>query len=454
MRHLQPVLWTKGTLLSPQHLQLQDRFLEDSLRFRLEALSYCPWGFRDCRLDREALAAGMFSLTVASGIFPDGLLFDIPASDTTPPQRSLDQHFTPETKSVDVYLAVPNYREQGANVSVTKNGALADTRYIAEAIAVRDEVKGEAERPVQIARKGFRFLFEGESRQGYSTLRIARVLRAPSGEYSFDESFIPPLLDFRSNETLVTIARRLVEILGAKSTELAALRRHKNQSLADFTSSDIASFWLLYTINAFFPDVRHLFEVRGGHPEELFAVLVALAGSLTTFSKEIHPRDLPVYDHDRLEECFPELDVKLRQLLETVVPRNFVSLAFKQIQPSIYAVPLADERYFTNTRLYLAVRADMDHGDLIARGPQMIKVSSANQIDSIVRHAVSGLGMTHVVRPPSSLPVRLNYEYFALQQQGEHWASIFRSRNLAAYVPAEFPSAELELLILLPEAVR
>ena len=46
MRQLQPVLWTKGTLLSPQHLQTQDRFLEDLLRFRIEALAYCPWGDR------------------------------------------------------------------------------------------------------------------------------------------------------------------------------------------------------------------------------------------------------------------------------------------------------------------------------------------------------------------------------------------------------------------------
>ncbi|MEZ5353919.1 MAG: type VI secretion system baseplate subunit TssK [Bryobacteraceae bacterium] len=452
MRHLQPVLWTKGTLLSPQHLQLQDRFLEDSLRFRLDSLAYCPWGFRQIKLDHDALAAGMMSVTAASGIFPDGLLFDIPASDTHPPQRALEQHFTPETQSVDVFLAVPNYRDQGINVSVAKNGSLGDTRFVAEVVAVRDEVKDDGERQVQVARKGFRYLFEGESRQGYSTLRVARVLRGASGEFQFDESFVPPLLDFRVSEPLVTIARRLVEILGAKSTELASLRRHKNQSLADFTSSDIASFWLLYTINAFFPDVRHLFEVRGGHPEELFATLAALAGSLTTFSPTVHPRDLPVYDHDRLSECFPHLDVTLRELLETVVPKNFVSLSFKQIQPSIYAVPLADERFFTNTRFYLALRADMDHGEMIARGPQMLKVSSANQIDGLVRQAVSGLGLAHVVRPPASLPVRLNYEYFALSQSGPHWDSIVRSRNLAAYVPASFPSAELELIILLPEA--
>lgn len=451
MRHLQPVLWTKGILLSPQHLQMQDRFLEDSLRFRVESLSYCPWGFCTLRVDREALAAGSAGISVASGIFPDGLLFDMPGSDAAPPQRSLAEHFVPGVDSVDVYLAVPQNRDQGMNVSIA---GMADTRYMAEVSMVRDEVKAGTEKPIQVARKAFRFLFEGESRKGYSTLRIARVLRSPSGEFHLDPDFIPPLLDFRTSDPLTTIARRLVEILSAKSTELSGMRRHKNQSLADFTSSDIASFWLLYTINAFFPDFRHLFEVKGGHPEELYSVMLSLAGALTTFSQEIHPRDLPIYDHDSLAACFRELDEKLRLLLETVVPKNFVSLALKQVQPSIYATALAEERFFAGTRMYLAIRAEMDHGELIGRAPSMVKVSSAAQIDVLVRQAVYGLSLTHVVRPPATMPVKMHFEYFSLSQSGPHWDSIVRSRNLAAYVPADFPNPELELIILFPQPVR
>ena len=87
MKQLQPVLWTKGTFLTPQHLQLQDRFLEDSLNFRLQALKFCAWGFSEVVLDQELLADGHLAVSRASGIFPDGLLFDIPGSDQPPPPR-------------------------------------------------------------------------------------------------------------------------------------------------------------------------------------------------------------------------------------------------------------------------------------------------------------------------------------------------------------------------------
>ena len=84
MKQLQPVIWMKGTFLSPQHLQTQDRFLENNLRFQLEALSYQPWGFSELQINQEALAAGNFQITRATGIFPDGLVFDIPNSDLAP----------------------------------------------------------------------------------------------------------------------------------------------------------------------------------------------------------------------------------------------------------------------------------------------------------------------------------------------------------------------------------
>ena len=66
MRRLEPVIWTKGTFLNPQHLQSQDRFLEETLQFQLQALQFRPWGFQRLRLDQTALAAG--TLAVVSGI--------------------------------------------------------------------------------------------------------------------------------------------------------------------------------------------------------------------------------------------------------------------------------------------------------------------------------------------------------------------------------------------------
>jgi type VI secretion system protein ImpJ len=452
MNQLQPVLWTKGTLLNPQHLQAQDRFMESSLHFHIRSLISNPWGFTRLRINQEALAAGEFAIAEASGIFPDGLLFDFPESEPEPRSIPLTDVFGPEQKSINVYLAIPDYRHAGMNVA--RDGQNADARFVTDVVSIRDENSGKNEKSVQIARKNFRFLTENDSRRECSAMCAARILKNETGLLQLDPQFVPPLLNFTANDYVNAIVRRLIEILAAKSSILSGVRRQKNLSLADFGTSDIAQFWLLYTVNSHFPELNHLYETRRGHPEHLFAAMLSLAGCLTTFSPAISPRDLPAYAHDSLSECFGSLDEIVRTLLETVIPSNCVSLPLKQVQPSILATALADDRYLSGTRLYLAVAADMNHADLIAKVPSLLKVCSANHIEHLVRQALPGAALTYSAKPPGGIPVKVNHQYFSIDQSGVAWEAIVRARNLAVYIPGDFPTPQLELIILLPEAVQ
>ncbi|MGC9996830.1 MAG: type VI secretion system baseplate subunit TssK [Terriglobia bacterium] len=450
MRQLQPVIWAKGTFLTPQHLQLQDRFFESVLEFKLGALKYCPWGFADLQINHEALSAGNLALTRAVGLFPDGLAFDIPDSDAAPGERRIEQSFGPDQTTLEIFLAVPQHRDRGLNVSVGQKTG--DARYQAEIALSRDENTGLAEKPVQVARKNLRLLLEGEPLQGNTILRLGRVKKTETGLYQLDPQFIPPLLDISASEYLVAILRRLVEILSAKSSTLSGTRRQKNQSLAEFTAADIANFWLLYTANSYLPVMRHIFESRKGHPEGLYTTMLALAASLTTFSSTLQPRDLPNYNHDNLGACFTDLDEKLRLLLETVVPSNFVSLPLVLSRPSIYSAALANDKYLLNTRMYLAISADLSEGDLLRRVPQLVKMCSATHIETLIRQALPAMQLTHVPSPPGSIPIKLNYQYFSLNQSGAAWEAVQRARNIAAYVPGDIPNPQLELIILLPQA--
>jgi type VI secretion system protein ImpJ len=449
MPRLEPVIWSKGTFLSPQHMQWQDRFLEDLLHFQLQALQFRPWGFGRLRIDQAALAAGDLVIAEAAGILPDGLLFDIPESDPRPPAKPLAEHFEADVKSLDVYLAVPSYRDGGFNVATARRGT--GTRFRAETEIVRDENTGRAEQPITVARKNLRLLAGTENREDSSTLRLARVLKTEDGLFRLDSRFVPTLLDFHASEYLVSIVRRLVEILSAKSAELAGSRRQKNQSLADFTAADVPRFWLLYTVNCALPEFRHLFETGPCNPETLYAAMLSLGGALSTFSLETQPRDFPLYDHEDLGRCFSALDEKLRLLLETAVPANFVSLPLKPIRPAIYAASIDDEKYLHHTRMYLALSTETDRAELVSKAPQLIKISSLDVIEHLVQQALPGIPLAHLSTPPGAIPVKLNFEYFALSQSGGPWEAVTRARNVAAYVPADFPNPQLELLIVLPQ---
>ena len=270
------------------------------------------------------------------------------------------------------------------------------------------------------AGRTFRLLVEGEPKAGAVQLAAGRIQCASSpGSFHLDPKFVPPLLDFGASDYLMAIARGLLEALSAKSGVLAGMRRQKNQRLAEFTTADIANFWLLYTVNSFFPQFRHLFVTKRGHPEELYTTMLAMASTLTTFSTELGALDLPGYDHEDLSSllCRPEREAVAVAL--TLIPSNFISLPLKPIRPSIFATPVFEDRFVNNTRMFLAMRADMDEGELIRRAPDLIKVCSASHMEHLIRQALPGVPLTHAPQPPASIPIKVNHQYFSLSQFGD-----------------------------------
>jgi type VI secretion system protein ImpJ len=446
MRQLQPVVWSKGVFLSPQHLQAQDRFFEESLRFLVEALSFRYWGFTSLQIDGTALSEGQLAVSHASGVLPDGLLLDVPASDAAPRSRTLDECFHPGQQSCLFYLAVPQERPGGINIGLQRGGV--NTRFYAELQMLRDENSSGIEKPVSLARKNLQILADGENLEGSVLLPLGRIERTEAGGYRLDAKFVPPMLNVTGNELLSGILRGLIEVLVARSSQLAGARRQRNQSLADFSASDVANFWLLYTMNAHLPGLRHLHEANHVHPESLFLQMLSLAGALTTFSHKIGPRDLPKYEHEDQGKCFMALDAIITELLDTVVPSNFVALPLKQLRDSIYATAIDKDQYFENSRFYLAISADMPEAELIRRTPSLTKACSATHIEQLIRQALPGLALMHVPVPPRAIPVKLRYQYFSIDRTGPVWDAVLRSRNFGVYVPGEIPNPDMELIIL------
>jgi type VI secretion system protein ImpJ len=451
MRQLQSVVWSKGTFLSPQHLQAQERFVEDSTHFYLDSLVPKCWGFSDFQIDMKALSEGLLSITRAGGIFSDTLAFDIPVSDPAPPARPLEKCFQDGRTSCMFYLSIPQYLQGGPNVSLTSSQV--STRYLTQMQIVRDENNGSNERRIQMARKNFRILAEGDNFDGSVLLGCARIVRTDAKTYEIDDTYIPPLINIHAHPKLELILSSMIELMVARSSQLSGSRRQKNQSLADFTTSDVANFWLLYTINTHLPGIRYILDSSNVSPALLFGELSDFAGALTAFSDRIEPRDLPLYNHEQLGECFGELDRIIRLMLETVVPSNFVALPLKRSRDTMYAASIDKDAYFAGSRFYLSISADIRDADLIDRVPKLLKAASTTDIEMMVRNALPGLRLQHVPTPPRAIPVKLRQVFFAVEQDGKLWESVQRARNFAVYAPAEILNPQMELVILLARPV-
>jgi len=445
MTRLQKVLWSEGLFLTPHHFQQWDRYHEDLVNFRLRALTSFVWGVEELKFNEEALENGIVDVVRCRAVLPDGLPVDAPDVDALPPARNFLEQFPPEGDRMDVFLAIPVARPGAANVAVGDRKADLLARYTPFDTTFPDENSGENPRPVTLAGKNLRLLFGEEPLDNQTALKIAELRRTFEGKIVIDESYIPPAISLTAARPLTDIVRRLLEMLSAKSTTLGEQRRQKSAGVADFTTSDVANFWLLHSVNAYIPLIMHYHNIQRVHPEHLYLTMAQLAAELMTFVTEGHPAELPKYYHTDLTRTFSELDRRLRILLETVIPTRCVPIPLERTKESLYVGRIMDERLPSSAEFFLGVYAKMPEPQLIERVPRKSKIASIDTINYLLGQALPGVLLRPVAVPPGPVPVRAGFKYFRLERSGAYWDAIAASRSICFYFPAEFPDLRLEL---------
>lgn len=449
MKNLSRVVWSEGMYLGPHHFQVQSRYFEDSIQFAASALWFEGYGLVGCALDAEALRNGTLSVLHARGILPDGLAFHMPECDALPPARNIADLFPPTREKVTVLLAIPERQQNGVNCALPGMPAAPSARYTAESRLAYDETTGRDEKPVSFGRKNFALLLDTELPEGDVGLPIARVQRDGSGHFIFDPDFIPPCTQIGASERLMQILRRLIGILEEKSAAMSAGGGAAGRSWAEYSTRDIAQFWLLHTVNSALAPLRQMYEARRVHPEELYVEMLRLGGALCTFTIDSHPRELPLYNHLALDECFGALDHHIRVNLETVVPTNAVLIPLHKSADYFYEGDVTDQRCLDRSRWILSIRAALGEVDLIARTPQLVKVCSKLFVPRLVERALPGMALTHLPVPPSAIAAQVDAQYFSVSRGGPCWDHIVQTRQVGVYVPGELPDATLELLVIL-----
>lgn len=450
MSRYRKIVWNEGMLLTPHHFQQWDNYYEELLNSRVRSMMPFEYGVIDLQVNREAVANGNFQLLNCHAVMPDGLMVNVPDAEGIPDLRQVGDHFKPEAERLGVHLAIPAKKMGEANFQANGAKTNINIRFLQEAGSARDETTGTNEQQLAYAKSNLRIIFDDEVRDGFTSMKIAQLKRTPTGQLEIDEDYIPPTLKTSSSVWLVSMLRQLVEILNTKSGSLGEQRRQRNASLADFTTSEVAVFWLLHTINSSIPSMAHYFHVPLLHPEKLYLEIAELVGKLMTFSTGMYPRDIVKYDHDDLHFTFFNLSAQLKELLETVIPSRCVPIPLEKTRDTLYIGRVEDERLLKEAGFYLAVRAQMPESKLIEGVPRVVKIGSRDVIDTIIGSALPGVVLTHASPPPAPIPTRVGFRYFQLDTIGPYWDGIKGSKLIAVYVPDEIPDEKLEMYAVKP----
>ena len=439
------VLWGEGLFLRPQHFQLQDQYHENRLNEIAGTVHPYYWGIRSLKFDTAALANGQLRVDELSLIFPDGAIYDAPATDELP--AALNLASMPDiADSFTVYLAIAPLKEYGENSVAEETQSGQVVRYIRRHVERPDLFTQAVAAEVTTLKTWVRLLTDAEPREPFVTLPIARITRSGNGGYQLDTSYIPPSSSIKASAALQLMTRRLLDMLQAKVSALYGHHREPSKNIIEFRSGDIASFWLLHTASQYYASVLHLSQNPRLHPERLFQEMLSLSGALMTFSKSYSLSDLPQYSHEQPSQSFFKLDRIIRDLLETVISTRYFAISISEIKPSFWSGRLESDKINEATSFYLAVSSSLPAAELVDTIPVRAKVGAPDDVDKFVLSAMPGVRLSYTPQVPAAVPVRPGHFYFALENKGSLYERMLKAQAISIYIPNNFPDLKLELI--------
>lgn len=446
MARYHKVLWSEGLFLTQHHFQQFDAFHEQDRSFFIRSMVPFAWGASHLVVETEAISNRMFNITEFEGIMPDGTTVRAPSVDDPPPPRSFDELFAPTEKVLSVYLALPRIRPgvHGVKMDSTEEH-VAPTRYQREFATVADEVTGENEREIPYVKKRLTVLFSGEGLEGYDYMKVAEVERNAEGICQLRPSFIPPLLSVSASPWLTAQLRGVLEAASARSLALSSDVRQRTDRTTEVSTSDLPNYLRLHTVNAYIPALMHMHSYPSVHPHELFMRLAQFAGHLCVFRTGEHPRELPGYKHDDLENTFVPLVEKLRDLLEFKEIHRYTRVPINKVEAAHFESGVIEATLFDSAIFYLGISAQISESRLASEFPKHAKVISPKVLPRLIGNAIPGAVLIYEQLPPAALPRKAGMVYFRIDARGDRWDFIKKEAQLAIYAPpSDFPEMDVE----------
>lgn len=443
------MVWYEGMTLDPQHFQQWDRYRDSLLNSRINSIDPNRWGFANLQINPERLANGEFVVELCEGILADGLVFSCPQHNELPKPLNIVDEFPTGKLHLDVFLSVPALRVNGANYKMDDSAGNSQARWSTQSISAVDENTGANELQIRVGAPRLSLTVDGVG-DASSLIQIARVEKNVNGRFVLDSQFIPSCLRIGASTRLSAIARGLLESMVSRSASLSDRKITGPVTSRQLTSTDVEVLGQLAALNSHIPLVRHHLNSSHCHPEQLYYLMLSLVGQLSAWvgGADVHPRELPLYDHSALSGCANELDDRVRAMLGGPAPTvGYKEVVLARKRPNFFEASL-DASMATSGQFVLAIRDNtISEASLTGQIPNKMKIAAPSQIDGVVQSSITALGFNHTTRLPVGMPEDTRASYFKLETQGGYWDAIKADGALSIYLPAELSTAEIRLFV-------
>jgi type VI secretion system protein ImpJ len=444
----QPVYWSEGMFLRPQHFQAAERYWNELLDVSVQIDHPYYYGLRSIAISRPAIANNQFQVTLLQARLKDGTIVNLEAgqdpdrldlkdslSGKTIDSVNLAEAFEKEAK-VRVFLAVPRLMLGRKNAGSKE---MADARYAIDLKSIQDENDGGNDQEVEFRGLNIRLMLSTQNLTGYEVLPIGQVKRA-GGQASapeLDTEYIPPLIAVESwpplsRDLIRVVYDRIGESIGVLAEQLSDL----DVAMASSDPLDMKRVMILMRLNEAYSVLSSQTFASGVHPYAAYVELCRVVGQLSTFGPNRRPPEFPRYDHDNLYYVFKWLKDQIEALLEAIPKAGFVQRYFTGSGQGLQ-VSLEPQWLAEGWNWYIGVNrgslSETECRELLKPGSANLdwKFGSATMVDFYRRNFHRGVWLEEVTQTPRILPSKGPWLYYAVKRDNEAWQYVHKEQSLA-----------------------
>ena len=233
---------------------------------------------------------------------------------------------------------------------------------------------GGSSQDVDWGRPNLRIFFGNERRDGFSTIRVAELVRKSNGQPIVRDNYVPPVLHIAAAPFLYGGIHRVLAAITARQRQLTAERKERQAGTIEFHATDARKFWLLHTLNGAIPGLVHLLDNRKAHPEEAYLLLGSLIGHLCTFAPDADPHNLPKFNYLELGDAFEAVFARVLSLLSGGIEQHYVEIPLEHRPDGMFIGKMPDPKLVSH-EFFVAVKAGLGDALVRERIPAVLKLA-------------------------------------------------------------------------------
>ena len=275
---------------------------------------------------------------------------------------------------------------------------------------------------LEVARDNISLSIGKQDMAGFVSFPIARILETrETGEVIFDKSFIPACIHFQASVYLYDKVKMLQSLIQTRAQEV-----QKRISIGQDSKSEptlYKDYLWLQTLNRWLPWSDWV-------QQDLQYTTHQLYRDLTTFSAELSgltpavPSQFNMLKYDGLYQVFSPIFMKLHEQLSMVLQDSVIVYEWDDKlfeKRRLLRTLINNPDSMINRRFVISVESSMNSDDIARLLPQAATLAGNTNIVELVRNAMSGVELRHLIVAPHELKPKNTASYFEVNINNELW---------------------------------